>query len=169
MNGTLRFLNVSAIAWVLALGGGCQEVDVPVTSVPIDVSGSELDGSVENQWDSTPVPDGDSSVGADSFVGCKSDEQCPHNPCVKSICKASVGECVFFHKTCNDGDECTADSCDVKSGQCAHTSKGDCPRKCVVTVSHGHTRAARRALTVRRSRSSRRAVSSTLPAHCACT
>jgi len=41
--------------------------------------------------------------------------------CVTAGCDVTSGICSFTNKNCDDGNACTADSCDESSGNCVNT------------------------------------------------
>jgi len=67
-------------------------------------------------------------------ISCIADEDCvTGNPCVPALCELTMGsgyctatECVDHPKDCDDGDECTKDSCDPETGECLHEEATGC-------------------------------------------
>lgn len=62
---------------------------------------------------------GDAGATPDSGAACSTDVECSSDPCQEFSC---VGQrCVPVRaKNCDDGDECTEDSCEPESGDCTH-------------------------------------------------
>ena len=72
----------------------------------------------------------DSKTGKCVFTPLKEGDACDNLPCQdKQTCKA--GKCQGGQpKNCDDGDKCTIDSCDVKTGKCAHVTDDKNPACC---------------------------------------
>lgn len=67
------------------------------------------------------------------MVSCEKDEDCRHDPrscddgnaCTDDICDMQTGQCRYSAKRCSDDNPCTVDSCDPVSGCLATPVKCD--------------------------------------------
>ncbi len=94
-------------------GGKCQ----PGAAAQCDDNNACTEDACDPQSGACTHVDG--SGGCEDGNGCTVGDTCKNGKC------ASGGE-----KTCLDTDTCTADSCDPKSGNCAHSAIAGCGAKC---------------------------------------
>ncbi len=94
-----------------------------------------------NQTDSTA---GDASDSVDAAAPCvelgcpcTSDAACAAGAdlCALPVCEA--GKCATKPKKCDDGNECTTDACDAKTGACATTAVPNCGVKILYSTTFG--------------------------------
>jgi hypothetical protein len=113
--------------------GGCTDQDLSSCQGPLGVS--EVWGCVDACCIPLENPDHcpDSSHCQDCIqVETEEQELCPDGPsdgmilnlCTQDIC--DNGLCIHAEKSCDDGDACTVDTCDVETGECVIGSFGLC-------------------------------------------
>jgi hypothetical protein len=60
-------------------------------------------------------------IAAGAWPPCSSNADCDDgNACTADSCDPATGECANVPTDCDDGDPCTIDSCDPATGQCGH-------------------------------------------------
>ncbi len=107
---------------------GSDSAVVPTDTASVDtLAGDGSVGGDTTQADSADAAD-TAAPCVDLGCACTSDSACKAGAdlCLQPVCEA--GKCATKPKTCNDGNECTSDSCDPKKG-CTTTPVPNCGAK----------------------------------------